>query len=57
MQLGAVVAETASRGPRNEWEFCSHEGLTYVFFVVADIVFSDGKVSSYLHVGNMVYTV
>jgi len=24
---------------------------------VADIVFSDGKVNSYLHVGNVVYTV
>jgi len=28
-----------------------------VFSVVADIMFSDGKVSSYLHVGNIVYTV
>ena len=27
------------------------------WFVFADIVFSDGKVSSYLHVGNIVYTV
>jgi len=25
--------------------------------VIADIVFSDGKVTSYLHVGNIVYTV
>ena len=25
--------------------------------VIVDIVFSDGKVSSYLHVGNIVYTV
>jgi len=30
---------------------------TMLLFIVADVVFSDGKVSSYLHVGNIVYTV
>jgi len=31
--------------------------MLLLLFIVADIVFSDGKVSSYLHVGNIVYTV
>ena len=28
-----------------------------LLLIVADVVFSDGKVTSYLHVGNTVYTV
>jgi len=37
--------------------------VSFIYFTlvpvcqIADIVFSDGKTTSYLHVGNMVYTV